>query len=196
MKRKFQITLLYILYILLFAGCKETVVEPVYSEDYFPLNFGNKWYYSSLDFRHMPDTTGRSEIWEVIGNKEIDGKSCAAVKTTQFSSPGIIAYVDTAYYYAKDGKLYSAYKDDSGSLALALYADFTLNEGDKFISDLHHYSYNVRVSEKTDSTMSFYYDVPQYADEEFSVTFKKNTGVQKRVYYFGTGIQLQRAELK
>ncbi len=143
----------------LFIGCDDYCELTDY-EDYLPLKIGNKWTYSSLE------TT-----WEVIGTKEIDGHSFYDVLIEYHDFNGYNSSYHS-YYRFEDSKLFKYSESDS---LVILFADFSLKEGEVF----HQINtgFNVTVWSDNPNEFEFYYDHPEWADEDYAITFRIGVGI-------------------
>lgn len=177
------------------SGCKDTVVEPQNAADFFPMKAGNKWYYKTT-FGSRPDSGSTvSMIWEITGQKEFQGKHCFVMLCTDLTREDIIVKPDTFYYYKSGQRLYRYFKSSSNETEFGLYADFSLLKGARFQSKLNGWNHEITVESRTDSTISFYYRIPEATDSEFRVVFKKNTGIESSHAFYGSGIQLLKSEI-
>lgn len=185
MKKAF-IQLFLLCSFLLFTAC-DSSTEPKYEDSYFPLKEGNIWYYSG--YLHSPDkASGEKESkWEVTGKKTFGGLSYFEVSETNLTRTDIPVYKN--YYYLDGDKLY---KYDEDRKKQSLFASFNLAKEQSF----QYFDYVVTVTEKTDSTITFFYDHPSIVDEEHWFTFEKGSGVKTIFSVWGIGSLMIEKDLK
>ena len=176
MKKYFVIPGLLLFMILVYSCSSST--EPHYSLDYFPMKMGNTWYYTG--FLHNPDNhQGKKESkWEVTGEKVFGNVKYTEITETNLVRDDIPERKE--YYYMSRNKLF---KYDQDKKMAGLFAQFDLDKDESF----QYFDYNVKVTEKTDSTIRFYYDHPGYIDEEHWITFEKGTGIKSHFSVWGIG---------
>lgn len=165
-----------ITFLLFQHGC-DNYCEVTDYEDYLPLKVGNKWHYKSA---------GNPEhSWEVIGKKEIDGKLYHVINDT--ISPDYSRY----YYYRFDkSKLWEWTEFDSLAHVIA---DFALKEGDSFYQP--NTGYEVTVLSDNPDEFKFYYDHPEWIDEEHDITFAIDKGIINRCSIWGICLYLVNYEI-
>ena len=188
-----------------FAGCvasdSPTGIATSGSTDFFPLKVGNKWYYSRYMHGVPADTTRVTHVVEVISATESVQRPIYMMLNWYFQEGSdSIWTVDTSYFMIEGDSLLSAYKDSAG-FQFAVDAIFTLNNGAEFTREIgrgvNTAHFRVTVVEKNDSTITFFYDEPNWADEEHQVTYKRGKGiVDSYSTAWGIGERLVKAELK
>lgn len=144
-----------------FQSCKKEPAKIILTDDYMPLEVGNFWQFDN------------SVKEEIIGTKIINNK-------TYF----ILAYQnDTAYYRSENNKIYVIENNMSESLKFDLTAR---------VNDTWKYnSYNVTLSSRSDSVtinshkiyncLRFYFDIPVYVDDEYSIWLAPGIGFIQQV---------------
>jgi len=160
-------------------GC-ESVNEPnSYSQDYFPLKSGNKWYYS-LSY---PDTTSLDLVWEVNGQEKINGKLYFSVVQQNLKSN----FTNIVFYRQNGDTLFFKTKNSNELIV----ADFSLN-----LNETAYWQKDLRVVQKTKDIIK--YETPFGADYGYSMMFKKGIGIinsiQNGFIYYRT--TLIKAEIK
>ena len=156
-----SVSLLLICILFLFNSCDDYCENTNY-ESYLPLKVGNKWTYDYHD---------NTQIWEVIGEREINGKFYydVLVKYQDINGP-ILTHHD--YYRFDNSKLYKyTVIFDSETL----FADFSLSEGETFIQE--NSVYEVTVWSDTPNEFKFYYDFPGSEAANYAITFRIDTGI-------------------
>ena len=183
-------------------SCNENIVQPETENTYFPLLKGNIWYYR--DYQTRNDSTiftnqdKEYDIrFEVIGNKEINGKDYYVVEERYYLNL-ISQPVDTSYYRTESGSLFKLKRDFlSNEYIGGLLAKFSLAEGDTFHYYRYGYLYIATILQKTSESLKIYYDIPEGADEEFELTFQKNIGLENDYSTaWRHGYKLEKVELK
>lgn len=165
---------LVLIVIVIFSAC-DSSTEPILDSEYFPLKVGNSWSYAG--YLHHPDSTnGEITIeWTVIGTKVLG--SFDYFEILEMIS---MSHTPRSYYYLKDNKLY---KYDEEKKLPGLFADFNLEENQSF----KYFDFNVTVTEKTDKTITYFYDHPSWVDEEHWITFEKGVGIKSFFSVWGIG---------
>jgi hypothetical protein len=157
-KTLYMITLL----LLLIFGCKSPVESSSIPTNYFPLQIGNKWYYNA--FSQYPDSIDL--IWEVVGQKEINGKQYFAIKESSSS----IFFTDTIYFRFNRNTLLSKINNNPEQYV----ADFSLN-----LNDSASWRNDLKVVQKSGSIMKF--ETPFGPDYGYSITFKNGIGITNEI---------------
>ena len=147
-------TLVLLLSILFVFSCDDYCEMTDY-ESYLPLKIGNTWYY------------GDSDVWEVIGKQILDGEEYFDIKSEW--KDGVIRHY---FYRFDDSKLYKYFDYDSIEV---LFADFSLKENDMF--EQIKLGYEVTVWNDNPNEFELFYDIPEGADEEFTVKFRSGVGI-------------------
>ena len=152
--------------ILLINSCDDYCEVTDYGS-YLPLRIGNKWTYHN-------NTT-----WEVIGTKEINDNEFYIILMEWYNYDGQYSR-DSSYYRFEGSKLYQ-YNESSAyfmsdSLEYLL-ADFSLKGGDVFHQQ--NTDFNVTVLSDNPNEFTFYYDHPDWADEEYTITFGIDRGITR-----------------
>jgi len=197
MKYKKILSILFYLSIVLFISCNENGLTSQENDNsYFPLKVGNKWYYNSFTSFQQYDSTNINLTSEVIGKKQLFGKTYFSIKSTYFDENGSIIYLDTSYYSCSNDTLYEYMSDDNNNFYESIYAIFILEKGDKYNNYMRSTEYVITVIEKDKDLITLFYDAPQYKDEEQEITFKRGLGIYK-IYVLNSGneTRLIRAEL-
>lgn len=194
-----------LLLLMSFAGCvtsdSPTGIASDMGTGFFPLKTGDTWYYTRYWHGGQSDTTMVTHIAAVIGTRVINARECSIVLHRYFQGGSDSTWnTDTSFYVVQTDSLMSTYKDTAG-YHFVVDAIFSLNKGDAFERDFgignNSVQYNVTVSEKNDSIMTFFYDSPQIIDEEHQVTYKKGAGiVDNYSTAWGIGEKLIRVELR
>jgi len=194
-----------LMFVMSFAGCftsdSPTGIASDVGTGFFPLKIGDTWYYSRYWHGGQADTTLVTHIAAVIGTRVINTRESSVVLHRYLQGGGDSVWsADTSFYVVQADSLLSTYKDTAG-YHFVVDAIFSLNKGDVFVREFgtgnNSVRYNVTVSEKNDSIMTFFYDSPQIIDEEHQVTYKKGAGiVDNYSTAWGIGEKLIRVELK
>ena len=163
--------------------------------DYFPLQIGNKWYYSNDKSQSLDKATK----WEIVSTIVIDDIEYYLVeKTHPYSTK------DTSYYRHEDSKLIELFIDKSKNnyYLESIFADFNILENDFF----NYYAesdndedifYKVTLKERTTDSITLFYNIIQFRDTEHSITFQENIGiVETYSYASGSYTYLIHYELK
>lgn len=127
------------------------------SEEFFPLQVGNKWYYNSS----FPDSNSVDFVWEVVGEENFDGKQYFAITELNLK----FNFISTLYYRFNGATLFVR-----GTNFEKILADFSLN-----LNDTAYWQNELVVVEKTKDIMKF--ETPQGADYGFSFSFKRGIGI-------------------
>ena len=165
---------------------------------YLPLGVGNYWEFVTLNA--LPNDNMVIEHREVVGMETIDKVQYFTVVSTWPPSSSVPS--DTVYYRIEaNGYVYKRRKGDGGEIQ-----EFRLNADDGDSWSFIYYDYNTIVScEKIDIDLgsesvrnckSYYRDVEQMADEEFTYVLAPRIGFA--VEYsnaWGGGQRLKRAKV-
>ncbi|HSH65781.1 MAG TPA: hypothetical protein VLB84_08290 [Bacteroidia bacterium] len=179
------------------------------SESYFPLEIGNKWYYSSYEHGDQVDFSKIDCISEVKSIRELMQKKFYLMETTYYNTNNSIRIIDSSYYCMTSDTLL---KIDSGQpfnessvcvyavfssrrFSGSLYAD-SLEERITETKDFSCKAYAAMLREKTNSTITFAYYIPHTEDFGHVITFKKNVGIIKGSALWGNNSELVKYELK
>jgi len=173
------ITASILLYML--TSCGVSDLNNSNNVDYFPLQIGNKWYYSSDKSQSLDKATK----WEIVSAIVINDIEYYLVeKTHPYSTK------DTSYYRYEDSKLIELFIDKSKNnyYLESIFADFNILENDFF----NYYAesdndediyYKVTLKEKTTSSITLFYNIIQFRDTEHSITFQENKGIVETFSY-------------
>ena len=166
---------LYLIALLLslIFGCKSPVESSSNLPDYFPLQIGNKWYYNTVS--QYPDSIDL--IWEVVGQKEINGKQYFAIKESSTST-----FFNDTIFFRMDGDILLAKATDYPEQYVA---DFSLR-----LNDSASWRNDLKVVQKSDGIMKF--ETPFGPDYGYSITFKNGIGITNEIQ---NGIILNRKTL-
>ena len=196
--KKILSIVLYFIPITLFLSCNENILtQSENTNSFLPLRVGYKWYYNSFNSFQQYDSTKANFTNEVIGTKQVLGKTYFSIKSSYLDDNGIIIYSHTSQYFYANDTLYRYMNDgENSNYYETIYANFTLGKGDKYNTYMNSTEYVITVIEKDKDLITLFYDAPQYKDEEQEITFKKGVGIYK-YYTFNSGneIRLIRAEL-
>ena len=156
------------------------------AEDYFPLHVGNKWYYSHDNSQSLDE----AEKWEIIGEKSFNNNKYFLLEKTYLS-----AQKDTSYLRKDNNKLIELFIDKSKNhyYLESTFADFSIimNKSFNYYSETFNdkdYYFTVSLKKVKNNRITLLYDVPQFADEEHSITFEVGKGITE-IYNFGWSIR-------
>jgi hypothetical protein len=156
-------TLFFIpLLLLLVFGCKSPVESSSNPPGYFPLQIGNKWYYNT--FSQYSDSIDL--IWQVVGQKVINGKQYFAIKESSAST-----FINDTIYFRFDGNILLSKINNNPEQYVA---DFSLN-----LNDSASWRYDLKVVQKSDDIIKF--ETPFGPDYGYSITFKKGVGITNTI---------------
>jgi hypothetical protein len=172
MRRNFKIIFLIPLFITcgLLDSNKKT-------DNYFPLEIGNKWYYSSKKNQELNKATK----WEVIDKTIIKSNEYYVIEVSPYTSPK-----DTLYYCKKSDKIIELHlgKSENNKYLESTFASFNLRKSEKFFHFMGTYDgkdryFEVSLKNRSDECISFYYDELIGVDEEHSITFQNGKGISE-----------------
>jgi len=144
--------------LLLLLGCSSPNEPLSKSEEYFPLEIGNKWYYNS----NYSDTTSINLISEIIGKEEINSKLYYKIIEQNVQS----GFLDTIFFRLSGDTLFNMRKDYNEQII----ADFSLN-----LYDTTYWQDDMTVVQKNKDIIEF--QIPFAADYGYSIAFKKGIGI-------------------
>ncbi len=155
------------------------------NKDYFPLQVGNKWYYSN----DKSQTLDKAAKWEIVRTIIINDIEYYLVEKTPLYSRK-----DTSYYRYEGTKLIELFIDKSKNnyYLESIFADFNIHENDSF----NYYAetdndediyYKVTLKDRTPSSVALFYDILQFRDTEHSITFQEDKGIVETYSYASGG---------
>jgi len=164
------------------------------AKHYFPLEIGNSW-----EYEHCTRS--------VTGTKLINGKEYFVVSEQTTGLDGQYAiYIKDLFFRTTNSKVYQLYNDKSDEFILA---NFSLGEHESWkykSNDSNDQYWHVEVLPDIDLTIgktniknckAFLYDVPQWADEEQTMSFAPGFGqVKSSSIAWGLSNTLQKAKIK
>jgi len=179
----------------LLSSCGINEVE-LYEGDYFPLQIGNKWYYS---YDKNQTDINNTRKWEVISKKNIQGREYFLIESTYNAS-----VTDTIYYRKEKNKIIELLigKSKSEYYIENIFADFDIKENEFFQSyamafNGKDYYYNVTLKNKDEKRITLFYNILEARDEEHSITFEIGKGIIETTHYgWGPDNYLIHYELK
>ena len=179
----------------LLAGCEEDSTFEISSNSYLPLEVGNTWIFRSMQNINDPKT-----FKKVIAEVTLENRVYAQVISGRY--PDDIIY-DTTYYRVEDnGFVYSRQKNsadeenrfrldasDGDAWTYPTAGNYTASITISFI-DLELKTKNLR------NCKAYYFDIPQWIDEEYTTTLAKNIGfVREYSNAWGLGRVLESATI-
>src|ERR1035437_9775112 len=145
-------------------------------KNYFPLQIGNKWYYSTNKNQTSIDYAIK---WEIISKVKTHWHEYYLIEKTYYT-----LVKDTSYYRQERNKLIELFigKSNTRYYLESIYADFDIQQNGHFdyfaeSSNNKDYYYKVTLKNMADKRITFYYDLPQSVDEEHSITFEEGVGI-------------------
>lgn len=145
--------------LLVFAliGCDSSTEPSLSSEEFFPLQVGNKWFYNSS----YPDSNSADFVWEVVREENFDGKQYFAITEHNLKNN----FISVLYYRFNGDTLFVRWTNFE-----TILADFSLN-----INDTAYWQNGLAVVQKTKDIMKF--ETPHGADYGFALSFKRGIGI-------------------
>jgi hypothetical protein len=192
MKIKESLLSIILLFGLIVSCDTDTKYLPELGDDYFPLGVGDIWEYEN-------------QTRKVIGTESINGKEYKRVEVKYYRADTIYS-THEMYYRKKNGiKIYKVNHEKTGEF---LFADFSREDGESWtypanIGDDDNWNVTVRTDIDFDfgdlvlkNCKSFYYDVPNWADEEHVIIFAPGIGEISNVSLgWGLGDTLRKATI-
>ena len=159
------------LFLCITVGCESPNESYINAEQYYPLEIGNKWYYSF----DQTDINVFNEVKEIISISVISNKSY--YKTVVYGLPPS-TYSDTSYFRAERSKLFCGMTTKINGMPTfteKLVADFSLKIGDTIRVNPYEY---ITVIEKGDENIKF----SDYSEGLYGRTkFQKGIGIIESV---------------
>ena len=165
---------------------------PESGDDYFPLGVGDIWEYEN-------------QTREVIGTESINGREYKRVEVKYYRADTV--YSTHELYYRKKN-VYKVYQVNNDKSDEFLFADFSRKDGESWTYDIQmrdEDKWNVTVRTDIDfdfgdlvlnNCKSFYYDVPNWVDEEHAITFAPGIGeISSVLLGCGLGDTLRKATI-
>lgn len=193
MKTKELLSLVFLIFALL-TGCDDdkTFSYTNYSNDYFPLNIGDSWVYGEL--------TQKVSTTQNINNKEY------MVVLSEIYRADTLFYSREDFYRRVNHKIYKLYEDQSDEF---LCLDFSLPENESWsyktednpdqewkVTVLPNISFQFKNGLEIDDCKRFFFDVEQWADEEYRLTFAPGIGrISTFSTAWGLGDTIQKATI-
>ena len=172
MKTK-EIIVAFLLILALFTSCDkdDSYQLPETSNTYFPLKIGDRWEYPN-------------QIKKVSSEVEINNKKYMLI-VNEIYKADVLHSSSESFYRKENQKVYKLYADKSNEF---LFLDFAKREGESWkykTANDDNEKWNVEVLSETNFTINkhiienckqFFYDVPNYFDEEHSITYAPGIG--------------------
>ncbi len=174
MKTK-EIIVAFLLISALFTSCDKDDSDsdplPATTSIYFPLEIGDRWEYPN-------------RIRKVNSEVEVNNKKYMQV-VDEFYEDDVLLYEKESFYRKNNQKVYKLYADKLNEF---LFLDFSKREGESWkykTANDDNEKWNVEVLSETNFTINkhiienckqFFYDVPNYFDEEHSITYAPGIG--------------------
>lgn len=178
---------------LLSACTTESTEESTLASEYFPLRMGNTWYYSYP--KYGSDTI--VSVCTIDSTMEYEGKEYYCMGITYTAYPGTIK--EYRCYRTEGDFLWELLKIGS-RYQVVKRADFTLQMDQSYAMPIFYEDdtaqYVVSVLEKTDTRVRYFYDQPEWIDDELFIGFEKGKGIVNYSREYLYGLILVRADLK
>ena len=175
-----------LLIILTFSSDSLNLSDGNNRENFFPIQIGNRWYYSSYGAKHSFDSTRVDEIWEIKSlTRETEDKIFFLLEK-KFLRDEKTVKIDSIYICLSNDSLLTLKGGESSPKIIAVF-----NKKEYKID-----KEQVRLREKSNSVITFNYYIPNTRDYSHWKTFKKKVGIIDEHSSWGIGTRLIKYEIK